>query len=64
MGLFNARYLFIEPLKLKRQSLVVDPELVEDGGIHISNVNGILDDVISVLVRFSVFETSLNARAG
>ena len=40
----------VEPLKFESESLVVNSHTVEDGGIHIVDVHGIFDDVVTVVV--------------
>ena len=40
----------VEPLKFESESLMVHPHAMEDGGVHIVDVHGIFDDVITVVV--------------
>ena len=40
----------VESLKFESESLVVHPQAVEDGRIHIVDVHRIFDDVVTIVV--------------
>src|SRR5262245_28516416 len=54
----------IAPLEAIRQSLVVDPQAVEQRRVEVVNVNGLIDDVVAEVVGFAVDDARLYAAAG
>lgn len=40
----------VEPLKFESESLVVNSHAMEDGGVHIVDMHGILNDIVTVIV--------------
>ena len=62
--LLDAGEPHVQPLRLERQAAVIDAQTVQDGGIHVVNVNGVLDDVVAEIVRLSVADALLDAAAG
>ena len=61
---FHAGEALVEALVLKGEALVVDAELVEEGGVEIVDVDGVFDDIITHLVGFAVGEAFFDAAAG
>lgn len=50
----------VEALEFYRQTTVVNAEKVQDSGVEIMDVNGIADDVVTEVVRFTVHEAALD----
>src|SRR5688572_30183863 len=48
----------------KGEFLVIDAELMEDGGLEIVNVHGIVDHVVGEIVRLAVGEARLETAPG
>ena len=46
------------------QLFVVDAQLVQDRGVHVVNVHGLLDDVVAELIRLAVHHRRLDTAAG
>ena len=44
----------VETLVLHAEAFVIDPEIVQHGGVEVINVNRVLDDVVGVVVGFAV----------
>ena len=61
--LLNTGELLIEALKGKGEAFVVNPKLMQHGGLEIANVDRILDDVVAEVVGFTVADTALDAAA-
>src|SRR4051794_16685363 len=49
VGRLDAGQALVEALVLDRQPGVVDAELVQDGGVDVADVDGVLDDVVAEL---------------
>ena len=49
---------------LDREPVVVDAEVVEDGGVEVADVNGVLDNVVTEIICGAVYEARLHAPAG
>ena len=64
MRLFNSRKALVQPLILKGELIVIDAQLVQNRGIHVTNVNGVLDDIVAVVISLTVFEPALYSGAG
>src|SRR5882724_6863522 len=45
--LLDAGEAHVQPLELDRQPPVVDAEAVQNGGVHVVDVNGVFDDVVA-----------------
>ena len=60
MRRLHARQLLIEPLILERETIVVHAQLVQDCGVHIANMDGIRDDVVTMVVGLAIFKTALD----
>lgn len=54
--LFNSRKALVQPLILKGELIVIDAQLVKNRGIHVTNMDGVFDDVVAVVVSLTVFE--------
>ncbi len=67
MGFFHSRKAEVKALVFDGETFVIDAEVVEEGGVEIADVDGILDDVVGVVIRFSIvagFETSTDYAGG
>ena len=53
-GRHRSGELLIEPLKLIRQLVVVDPQAVQDGCVEVAHRDGIFDYVVAVVVGLAV----------
>ena len=53
----------ISALVAKRQFFMVDAHQVQNGGIQIMNVNGVLGDVVREVIRLAVLKTGLHTPA-
>ena len=60
----DVRQAIVSPLEAMGESRVVDPHLVQQCCIKIVNMHGILDDVVAVVVGFSVNDPRANPAAG
>ena len=60
--LLNAGKSLIKPLVTEREPLMVNTELVQNGCVQVSDMNRVLKDVVTVVIRFSMFITSLDSR--
>lgn len=49
---------------LHRQPLVIDPEVVEHGGVEVVDVDRVFDDVVGVVVSLAVVVAGFEAAAG
>lgn len=54
----------VAALELVGQAFVVDAHLMENGGLEVVNVNGVLDGVHAEFVALPVGDTGLHAAAG
>lgn len=54
----------VEALELEGETVVIHAEAVENGGIQVSDVNGIFDDVVGIIVGGSVAGAWLGAATG
>ena len=55
--MFDPGQARIETLMFKSESLVINTEVVENGGVEVIDVNRVLHDVVGEVVRFSVVDT-------
>ena len=53
-GVLHPGQADVQALVLDREALVVDAKVVKDCGVEVTDVDGILDDVVGVIVRFAV----------
>ncbi len=53
----------VAALVAEGEALVVEAELVQDGGVEVVHVHGVLGDVEAELVRFAVGEAGFVAAA-
>ena len=61
MGFFDACETDVEALVFYTEALVVDPKQVENGGIQVANVNGILDDVVAEIIGGAVDDSTFDS---
>ena len=52
-GALDTREPRVETLILERQTIVIDPQLVQHRGMQIENADGVGDDVVAVVIGFS-----------
>ena len=64
MGLFHSGEPLIEALEFESELAVIDAKAVQDGGVHVADVDGIFDDVVAVIVGFAVFKAALDTGSG
>ena len=50
----NISQTVVPSLKTVRQAFMVDSQAVQNGGVEVVNVDGILGDVVAVVVRLAV----------
>src|SRR5437868_5006736 len=62
--LLHAGQAHVQALELVREPAVVDAEAVEDGGIHVVDMNRVFDDVVAEVVGLAVDDAPLDAAAG
>ena len=60
----DIRQAEVAALVTEGQFLVVDPHQVQDGGVQIMHMDGVLRDVVREVVRLAILETSLHTPAG
>ena len=60
----DIRQTEVTALMTEGQFLVVNPHQVQDGGIQIMNVNGVLGDVVGEVIGLAILETGLHTPAG
>ena len=53
---FYSREALVQPLILKGELIVIDPQLVQNRGIHVTNMDGVFDDVVAVIISPTVFK--------
>src|SRR5919201_1276471 len=53
----------VAALELVRQPLVVNAKALEDGGLKVVDVHGVLDDVVAVIVVLAVTDAGLHSAA-
>ena len=46
VGWFNTGQLLVEPLRFDGESLVVDSQQMQDGGVEVANVDGVFNDIV------------------
>src|SRR4051794_22774484 len=63
-GRLDAGQALVEALVPHREALVVEAEQLEDGGVEVADVDGVLDDVVAEVVRLAVDRAALDAAAG
>ena len=63
MRTFDTRQSGVETLIFHREALVIDAEVVQDGGVEVVDVDWIIDDVVRVIVRPAVVDAGLEASA-
>ena len=63
-GRLDTRQPLIEPLEPKSQSSVIDPQLVQNRGVQVANVNPVRYDVVTVIIGLAIFDSRLNPPAG
>src|SRR5207249_6457636 len=51
----------VAALELKRQPGVVDSQAVQNGGVQVMHVDGIADDVVTIIIGFSMGNARLDA---
>ena len=61
---FDAGEFLVEALEFVGEATVIDAEEVEDGGVHVADVDGVLSDVVGEVVGFSVNRAPLDAASG
>jgi len=61
--LFYSRKALVQPLILEGELVVIDPQLVQNRGIHVTNVDGVFDDVVAMIISLTVFETAFYSGA-
>ena len=64
VSLFHTRQSLIQTLIFKRQLVVVDAKLMQDRCVEVTNVGGILQNVVAVIVGHAIFESTLDSRSG
>ena len=57
---FDSSQSLVEALVFEGQSPVVDAETVENGGVHVTDMDRIFNDVVAVIVSLPVFETAFH----
>ena len=60
----DAGQTHVEALDFIRQAFVVDAQAVEDGGVHVVDVDRVFDDVVAEFVGLAVDDAGLDAAAG
>src|SRR4051812_41527682 len=63
VGGLDAGQLLIEPLMANGESLMVEAQEVQHGGVKVADVDRILDDVVGEIVGFAVDHTPFDAAA-
>jgi hypothetical protein len=53
----------VESLKLISELVVIDPKAVKNCGVEISNVNRILDNVVTVIIGLTIGNSGTHAPA-
>jgi hypothetical protein len=64
MRFFHPSETSVEPLKFESESLVVNPHAMEDRSVHIVDVHGIFDDVVTVVVCGTMDVTASDPSTG
>src|SRR6516165_6302132 len=62
--LFHAREAHVEALELVGKAAMIDAQAVEDGGVEVVDVYGILDHVVAEIIGLAVHEPLLDSAAG
>ena len=63
VGGIDSSELLIEAEEGKAELVVVETKLVEDGGVEIAHVDGVLGDVVAKLIRFAVADPAFDTCA-
>ena len=64
LGWLNSGEPLVEALEFVGEQFVMDPELVQEGGVQVSDVNGVFHDVVGEFVGFAVNGSALDAASG
>ena len=59
----DIRQPVIAALVTEREALVVEPQAVEDRGVYVVDMHGVLDDVVTEIVGGAVAEAAANSAA-
>ena len=51
----------VTPLKFVCETFVVDPKLVQDRGLQIVDVDGLINDIVAKVIRRSIHHPALDA---
>src|SRR5437660_11157424 len=54
----------IPALEAVGQLRVVDPQAVQDGGVQVMHMDGVVDDVVAEVVRLAIDQAPFDASAG
>lgn len=60
----HAGEALVEALEFKGELGVVDTETVKDGCIEVADVDGVFENVVAVIIGFSVLEAAFDASSG
>ena len=60
----HAGELHVNALPLDGELAMVDAELVENGGVEVANVDGVLDDVVAEIIGLAIDGAALDTGAG
>lgn len=63
LGGFDAGELLVEALIFEGELVVVDSELVKDGGVEVADVDGVLGDVVAEVVGLAIDFATFDAAA-
>ena len=60
----NSGGFMVETLKAEGEAVVIHAEAVEDGGVEIADVDGVVDDVVGVIIGRAVADATFHSTAG
>ena len=63
-GWFDSSQALVQALELECETLVVDAQLVQHGGVQVSDCDGIVDHVVAEVVRLTIHHSALDAASG
>jgi len=63
-GWFDAGELLVEALVIEGELVVINSQLVKDGGVKVADVDGILGDVVAEVIGLAVNLSAFDAATG
>src|SRR3954451_7456630 len=64
MRLLDSGEAHVQAAELVGEAVVIDPEAVQDGGVQVAEVDGVLDDVVGEVVGGAVLHAAADAPPG